>query len=332
VNFVGATARRVLPGLLVAGAGSAAGYGISRLVPGFPWLTASLILGVLVGCLPQVRPSLDGVLKPGLAMSSRRLLRLGIVVLGLQVSLATIARLGWIAIVAIVALVGVSFVLTYWIGRLFRLEGDQAVLLAAGFSICGVSAVGAMSAARGTDPKDAGTPTALVTLYGTLAIVVLPALAGLFGFTDIQFGHWVGASVHDVGQVVATAQTLGASALAAAVVVKLTRVLMLAPMVAITSIATRRRGNAVGKQPAIVPLFILGFIALVLVRTFLPVPDVVLAIAGTVQSILLSMALFAIGASLRLEQLARSGVRGLAAGLVAWVVILALGLCIVWLA
>jgi uncharacterized integral membrane protein (TIGR00698 family) len=300
--------------------------------PWFPWLTASLVLGVIAGSIPPLRRPLDSVFNSGLTVASRRLLRLGIVVLGLQLSLSNIVALGWLTIVAIVAVVGLSFVLTWLISRAFRLEGDQPVLFAAGFSICGVSAVGAMSAARGTDPKDTGTPIALVTLYGTAAIVVLPALAPLLGLDHLQFGHWVGASVHDVGQVVATAQTLGTVALAAAVVVKLTRVLMLAPMVAIASIATRRRGTATGVRPAIVPLFILGFLALVLVRTFVPPPDVVLSVASILQSVLLAMALFAIGASLRLEQLARSGARALGAGLVSWVVLLGLGLGIVWIA
>jgi uncharacterized integral membrane protein (TIGR00698 family) len=323
---------RPLPGLLLAAAGAAAGYGIHALWPWFPWLTASLVFGVVAGCVPPARPSLDGVFKPGLGVASRRLLRLGIVVLGLQLSLSNILALGWLTIVAIVVLVAVSFLVTWLIARAFRLEGDQPVLFAAGFSICGVSAVGAMSAARGSDPRDTGTPVALVTLYGTAAIVVLPALASLLGLDHVQFGHWVGASVHDVGQVVATAQTLGTVALAAAVVVKLTRVLMLAPMVAITSITTRRRGTGTSKQPAIVPLFIVGFLAMVLVRTFLPVPDAVLAVANILQSILLAMALFGIGASLRLEQLARSGVRALGAGLVSWIALLGLGLGIVWIA
>jgi uncharacterized integral membrane protein (TIGR00698 family) len=320
------------PGLILAGLGAAAGYGIHALFPWFPWLTASLAFGVIAACIPPFRPSLDGSFRLGLAIASRRVLRLGIVVLGLQLSLTDILSLGWLTIVAIVVLVAVSFALTWLIARAFRLEGDQAVLFAAGFSICGVSAVGAMSAARGSDPKDQGTPIALVTLYGTAAIVVLPALAPLLGLNHVQFGHWVGASVHDVGQVVATAQTMGAVALAAAVVVKLTRVLMLAPMVAITSIQTRRRGTATGKQPAIVPLFILGFLVLVLVRTFVPLPDVVIQLASILQSILLSMALFGIGASLRLEKLVRSGVRALGAGLASWIVLLGLGLGIVWVA
>jgi uncharacterized integral membrane protein (TIGR00698 family) len=327
----GVTRAPWIPGVALAALGAAAGYGVHLLLPGLPWLTASLILGVIAGCIPPFRPALDSPLKPGLAAASRRLLRIGIVVLGLKLSLADVAALGWLAILLIVALVALSFVITWGIGRLFRLEGDQAVLMAAGFSICGVSAVGAMSAARGSDERDQGTPIALVTLYGTLAIVVLPLLAGALHLTNLQFGHWVGASVHDVGQVVATAQTAGAAALAIAVVVKLTRVLMLAPMVAIASISTRVRGGATAaKRPPVVPLFIVGFVVAVLVRTFVPLPDAVLTAADILQSALLACALFAIGASLRLERLARSGTRAIAAGLVAWVVILGLALIVVY--
>ncbi len=321
------------PGLGLAAVGAAAGFGVHLLVPVIPWLTASIVLGVIVSCITPARPALDGVLKPGLTQASRRVLRIGIVLLGLQLSLFDVAKLGWIAVLAIIALVGVSFVITWAIARALKLPGDEPVMLAAGFSICGVSAVGAMSAARGTDPRDTGTPIALVTLYGTAAIAVLPALAVPLGLDAGAFGHWVGASVHDVGQVVATAGTAGAAALAVAIVVKLTRVLMLAPMVAITSVSTRRRiaaqpaGESDSRpRPPIVPIFIVGFVVLMLVRTFLPVPDAVLAIAATAQSALLAAALFAIGASLRLERLLRSGPRALLAGALSWIAILAMAL------
>ena len=330
-----------LPGVAVSAIGAAAGFGVHAAIPVVPWLTASIVLGVVVGCIRPARPALDGMLKPGLAVASRRLLRLGIVVLGLKLSLVDIAQLGWTAVLAIVALVGAAFVITWGIARALKLPGDEPVLLAAGFSICGVSAVGAMSAARGSDPRDTGTPIALVTLYGTAAIAVLPALALPLGLSAPTFGHWVGASVHDVGQVVATAGTAGAAALGVAIVVKLTRVLMLAPMVAITSVSTRRRmavataastandgssGPTATPRPPIVPLFIAGFVALVLARTLLPIPDAALAAADIVQSALLAAALFAIGASLRLERLLRSGPRALLAGALSWIAILALAL------
>lgn len=313
-------------GIAVAAVGAAAGYGVHALFPVIPWLTAALIIGVIVGSIPALRTRLDGDLKPGLAISSRRLLRLGIVLLGLKLSLGQIADLGWFTILAIVVLVLLSFAVTWGIGKAFGLKGDEPLLLAAGFSICGVSAIGAMSAARGSSSSEAAKPITLVTLYGTAAIVVLPALAPLFGLTPTQYGQWVGASVHDVGQVVATAQSAGVAALAVAVVIKLTRVLMLAPMVAVTAVITRQRGTSTGAKPAIVPLFIVGFVALVLVRTFIPLPDAVLIGADILQSIFLAMALFAIGASLRLEQLAKSGLPALGAGLVSWAAILGLAL------
>jgi uncharacterized membrane protein YadS len=351
--------RQPLPGLGLAAAGALLAWLLHLALPAVPWLTAALVLGVVVGSIPAARPALAGVFKPGLGIAAKRLLRIGIVLLGLSVSLGAIAALGWVAIVAIVVLVLISFAATYGIARAFRLEGDQPILLAAGFSICGVSAIGAVSAARASDSRDTATPTALVTLYGTAAIVVLPALAAVVGLDATQFGYWVGASVHDVGQVVATAQTAGSVALASAVVVKLTRVLTLAPMVAGISLLTRRRlarsrmvgaplarsesggftraesqGDVAGAPspaatsaaPPIVPLFIIGFIALLLVRSFVPVPDAVLDAVQLAQTVLIAMALFAIGASLRLETLTRSGLRALGAGLVSWVVILGLGL------
>ena len=318
-----------LAGVAVALAAAGVAWLIHLALPAIPWLTAGLVLGVIVGCIPPARPVLDGVLKPGLAIASRRLLRIGIVLLGLKLALGDIAALGWVAIVAIAALVVVSFTLTWLIAKLFRLPGDEPVLLAAGFSICGVSAVGAMAAARGSKSSDTGTPIALVTLFGTVAIVVLPALAPLLGLGAVDYGRWVGASVHDVGQVVAAAQIAGPAALAAAIVIKLTRVLMLAPMVAIASISARRNLPDGAPRPAIVPLFIVGFVAAVLARTFLPIPDAALQIADALQSILLAAALFAIGASLRLEKLARSGPRALAAASLSWVVILGLALLLV---
>ena len=183
-----------MPGTGVAALGAAAAFGIHSLLPVVPWLTAALVLGVITGCIPPARRALDGVLRPGLALASRRLLRLGIVVLGLKLSLFDIARLGWVAVLLIIALVVVSFWVTWGIARLLRLPGDEPVLMAAGFSICGVSAIGAMSAARRSDAADSATPTALVTLYGTVAIVVLPALAVPLGLRRRSSGTgWVRA-------------------------------------------------------------------------------------------------------------------------------------------
>jgi uncharacterized membrane protein YadS len=127
----------------------------------------------------------------------------------------------------------------------------------------------------------------------------------------------------------ATAQTAGASALAIAVVVKLTRVVMLAPVVAITSAMVRRGGGDAGARPPLVPLFVVGFLAAVLLRTLVDLPEAVVTAADTVQTVLLGLALVGLGSSVRLERLARTGGRAVLVGLGSWVFVAGLSLLVV---
>jgi len=314
--------RERMPGLGVAAAAAAVAWLAPLAVPAVPLLTIAVAAGIVAGQVPALRPALDGTLRPGLGVSARTLLRAGIVLLGLKLSLADIAGLGWITILTTVAVVVLTFGGTLALGRAMRLPGHEPLLIASGFAICGASAIGAMAATVRARDDEQARPVALVTLCGTLAIAVLPALWHPLGLSATQFGHWVGAGVHDVGQVVATAQIAGASALAVAVVVKLTRVLLLAPMVAIAAGAERRRStDAAGPRPAVVPLFIAGFLAAVLLRTFVPLPEAVLTAADLVQTTLLAMALFALGASIRVAALLHTGWRALVTGLASWVLV-----------
>lgn len=323
--------RRVIPGLAIAAAAYLVATGLAVLVPGIPVLTACVVLGVLFGAAGG---RFRDAAKPGLAIASRRVLRIGIVLLGFSLSLLDVAALGWLVLGLIVAIVAITFALTLGVGRALRLPGDQPLLLAAGFSICGASAIGAMAGVTRSKDSETATPIALVTLCGTLAIAVLPAIAPLLGLEGEAFGAWVGASVHDVGQVVATAQIGGASALAIAVVVKLTRVALLAPVVAVTGVALRGRraeapmtssGPADGAaRPPIVPLFLVGFIAAMVVRTVLPIPAVALDVIASAQHVLLGLALFGLGAAIRIPTLIRTGGRALAVAAISWVAIAAL--------
>ncbi|MQS05530.1 putative sulfate exporter family transporter, partial [Streptomyces sp. OF1] len=219
----------------------AAAYLVHRLLPAVPMLTAAVVLGLLAAHLPSVRRLVRGAARPGLSLAGRRLMRLGIVLLGLKLSLGDVLGIGWAAVAVVLTTVAATFLGTWWLGRRIGLPGDQPLLVAAGYSICGASAVGAVGQARDSDERDAATAATLVTLCGTLAIVALPLLQHPLGLADEAFGRWVGASVHDVGQVVAAAQTAGDAALGEAVVVKLMRVALLAPLVAAVAVAARAR-------------------------------------------------------------------------------------------
>jgi uncharacterized integral membrane protein (TIGR00698 family) len=318
-------------GVCVAGLAGLSAWGVHTLIPAVPLLTAAVVLGILVGQLPVLRPALAGPLAPGLTVASHRLMRLGVVLLGLKLSLVDIAGLGWITITSTVLIVVLTFLGTLWLGRLVGLPGHQPLLIASGFAICGASAIGAIRGVVRARDEETATPVALVTLCGTLAIGVLPLLWHPLGLTDVQFGHWVGAGVHDVGQVVATAQIAGPAALAVAVVVKLTRVLMLAPVVAGVAVYERRRNRetVAAPRPPVVPLFVAGFLALVLVRTLVPLPAGVLEAAELVQTGLLAMALFGLGTAVRLGTLLSTGGRALGVGLASWLLIAVLALAAV---
>ena len=316
-----------LPGVIVAGAATLLSWGIHTFIPGVPLLTLTVALGILVGQVRPLQSAINGPWAAGLSFAAKSLMRVGIVLLGLKLSLIDIAGLGLVGILTTMGVVIFAFLGTLLLGRLFSLPGHQKLLIATGFAICGASAIGAMSGVVRAKKEDTATAVALVTLCGTLAIAILPLLWHPLDMSNLEFGHWIGAGVHDVGQVVATASIAGPAALAVAVVVKLTRVLMLGPIVAIASIIERRKAvtPALGvKRPPLVPLFIAGFIATVLVRTFLPLPAEIISAADTAQTVVLGMALFGLGSAVHLRSLATTGWRALVVGLLGWVLIAAL--------
>ncbi|MBW5425484.1 putative sulfate exporter family transporter, partial [Streptomyces sp. BG9H] len=239
-----------LAGLALATAGVGVAWGVHHLVPGIPMLTAAVVLGIAAAHIPgAAHHFVRGPGKAGLTFAAKRLMRVGVVLLGLKLGLDDVLGLGWASVVMVLGVVAVTFFGTWWLGRRMGLQGDQPLLIATGYSICGASAIGAVSEVSESDERDTATSVALVTLCGTLAIAVLPLLQHPLGLTDAEFGRWVGASVHDVGQVVATAQTAGSGALGDAVLVKLMRVALLAPLVAAValSVRARSRSGAVGR-------------------------------------------------------------------------------------
>jgi uncharacterized integral membrane protein (TIGR00698 family) len=296
--------RAVLAGLAVAAAGLGCAMLAHRVVPAVGVLTWAVTLGVVAANL-NLLPKAGA---QGLGLLTKKMLRVGIVLLGFSVSLQSIAALGLPVVGFVAATLVSTLVFTTWLGRRLGLSPSRALLVGTGFSICGASAIAAMEGTARADEEDVTVSIAMVTLFGTLALVVLPVLAGPLGLTDLQFGVWAGASVHEVGQVVAAASPLGAAVVATAVVVKLTRVVMLAPVVATVSVAQRLRSNGEEEQtgrPPLVPLFVLGFLACAGLRSIGAVDTVALSWISQVQVAALGAALFGMGASVKIPSLLR---------------------------
>lgn len=313
--------------LVVAGVAVAAL--MHQLVPRLALLTAAVLVGLAVGNLAALRSGVPAACQTGTTFAARRLLRVGVVLLGLRLALGDLADLGVPALATILGIVVVTILGIRWLAAALGLSRATGLLLAAGYAICGASAVAAVSASTAHEEEDVANAIAMVTLCGSLAIVVLPLLGGQLGLSPAEFGAWVGASVHDVGQVVAAASTAGPVALDEAVVVKLTRVALLAPLVAVVALTEARRSgrgrsggqDEAGRRPPVVPFFLVAFLMAVVLRSTGWLPEPALEIAELAQTLLLAAALFALGLGVRLDRLVRTGGAAMALGLVAWVLV-----------
>ena len=313
-----------LPGLALCGLGTVLALALGRLLPAVSPLLVAILLGAVLVNLGRVTPGC----RPGLAVASTTFLRAGIAVLGLQVALGDILGLGWPVLVVVVSVVILGIAGTMLVGALLGLGWTQRVLIACGFSVCGAAAVAAVDGVVDAREEEVATAVALVVVFGTLMIPAVPLAAAALGMPEAAAGAWAGGSIHEVAQVVAAGGAIGGSALAVAVTVKLARVLLLVPVVTVLGLQARRRSASVPglRRPPLVPLFIVAFLACVLLRSSGLLAPAVLDGAGVAQTVLLTAAMFALGTGVRVATLREVGARPfvLAAASTVWVAGIAL--------
>ncbi len=317
-----------LPGVGLALAAAGVAVVLNLWVPALSPLLVAIVLGAALSNLAGIAHRAPG-LQPGLAVASKSFLRLGIVALGLQLVLTDIAALGWGVVLGVAGVVAGGIGATLLAGRWLKVAPSQTLLIACGFSICGAAAVAGIDGVlTRRKSEETATAVALVVVFGTVMIGVLPALAGVLGLDSHASGIWAGACIHEVAQVVAAGAIMGAPALKVAVVVKLARVLLLAPVLSVICWRQRREApvSAGAKRPPLVPLFVVGFLAMVLLRSVAVLPAEFLAGAKIVETALLSAAMFALGCSVHWTVVRRAGGRTLALAAVATGVVTLLGL------
>lgn len=316
-----AYSRPLLPGLLVALAVAIVGYIVHRNVD----VLSPHVVAVACGILGATFGRIEEAFKPGLRFCAKKVLRAGIVLLGFRLSLGELGKLGPRALVAVVAVVIATFFGTQWLAHRLGLSRSLGLLMATGYSICGASAIAAVEPFADASEEEVAYSIALVTLCGTLAIVVLPGLGTLLGLTVTEYGAWIGASVHDVGQVVAAASTRGEVSLKVATLVKLTRVALLAPLLAGVALAARRRQGAVAlagaKRPPLLPLFIVLFLAASAITSTGVLTARVLVDIKNAETILLGMGLVGLGSNVDLRKLRAVGGRPLVLALGSWALV-----------
>ena len=296
---------------------------------GIPALSP-LVVAMLLGMALRNLAGTPAAAQAGIGFTLRRVLRFAIVLLGFQLTLEQLRAVGVPGLAVISVTLAATFVFTKWAGRLLGVETRLAELIAAGTSVCGASAVIVTNTVtRGSD-EDVAYAIACVTVFGSLSMIAMPVLGEVLAMAPAHYGIWVGATIHEVAQVVGAGFQHGAEAGQAATVAKLSRVMLLAPLILVLGAMARRGGKAAhGAAPT--PWFVLGFIGVVLLNSAFPLPEALHGEVVGLTSFLLTMALAAMGLETNIRKLRAKGIRPLALGALAWLFISALGLGLVGL-
>jgi len=312
----------LLPGLALGGAVTAAAFLLRSLeLPGLTRISP-LMLAIMIGMLVRNTLGRPEAARAGLAFSLRGPLRLGIILLGLQVTLAEILGIGWSGLLILAFALLSTYLFTLWLGGRLGVAPGLATLIAAGTGVCGASAIVAANTVVRDGDESVAYALATVTLFGTIAMFSYPLIGAALHMPTEVYGLWSGASVHEVAQVVAAGFARGQAEGEFATVAKLARVLMLAPLVIGMGLWAARQtqgGSRTGSPP--IPWFVFGFLALVLLGDTGWIDPQLRLYANLATQILLTFALAAVGLETDIRRLIAQGWQPLLLGALATVYI-----------
>ncbi len=248
------------PGLLLAGVIAAAATYLSE-HHGGPAMLFALLIGMAFNHLSE-----NEKMAAGIAAASQFVLRLGVALLGVRITFAEIGGLGAQTFALVIAGVAVALIAGTLVARLFGLPRDHAILSAGAVAICGASAALAIASVlprKAESERNTILTVAGVTTLSTVAMVLYPVIASAIGLDDKKAGVFIGATVHDVAQVIGAGYTVSDAAGETGAVVKLLRVSCLLPVIVILGMIFRGSHDPNAKKPPLIPWFLLAFAGLV---------------------------------------------------------------------
>jgi uncharacterized integral membrane protein (TIGR00698 family) len=305
----------LLPGLALTALIAAAAYALARL-PGIGILGPlglALVLGLLLGSTIPLQAGL----RPGVNFAARTLLRVGIVLLGVRLNLALLVSAGPGVLLLDLLIVVAGVACIERLGKALGLTRGLRLAIAFGSSICGSSAIAAAAPVVGADEDEVSIAIGVASLYGLLGLLGYSIATALVAIPDQRFGLLAGATLYDVGQVLAAGSAHSPAALDTATLTKLTRVALLAPALLVVSaaLALRPRGKALpGKRAALFPGFIAGFLLVGVASSAGLIPAALKAPAETASHLAMALAMAGIGLGVDLTAIRRVGVKAAALG------------------
>ncbi|SMG06151.1 YeiH family protein [Paraburkholderia susongensis] len=311
-----------------------------------------LIVGIVAGAIygNALRDGMPASWAAGVNFSARKLLRIAVAFFGLRVSLQEIAQVGLPGLTQSVLIVVSTLVIGTWAGmKIMKLDRDTALLTAAGSAICGAAAVLAFESTLQSKPHKSAMAVGSVVLFGTLSMFLYPVLfkAGWLHLDTVGAGLFFGGTIHEVAQVVGAASNVSPEATHIATIVKMTRVMLLVPVLLVVGLWVNRtaRSNAAAQasrdgaasdaashapRKLAIPWFALGFLACVVINSLHVLPESATSTLNLLDTFALTMAMTALGIETRISQIREAGPRALSTGLILYVWLIAGGLGITW--
>lgn len=294
------------------------------------------VFGILFGMiLIMIFPNLQSKrLESGIKYTSKKLLQYSIILLGFEMNLFNIIRVGGQSLLVMLFTLSAAFLVAYFVGKALHLKGKMTILIGVGTSICGGSAIAATAPVIRAEDEDVAHAISTIFLFNIIAVFLFPPLGHLMGMSDMGFGMWAGTAINDTSSVVAAGVSWSSAvgnnvALEFATIVKLTRTLMIVPITLVLAIFTSaqlKKGstgdthNAVSdfKFAKVFPWFVLGFIATAILNTFSGLPLALSQNFVVLGKFIIVMAMVAIGLNTNLKKLVSNGYKPIFLGLCCW--------------
>lgn len=293
---------------------------IAKLATSLPYISliGPLVFAILIGMLWNTFFSVPTEWATGISFSSKKLLRAGIILLGMRLNLGDIVSAGWPAFLLAAGSVLIGIIAVYGIARAIGADKTISFLTACGTGICGAAAIVAVSSQVKAKPEQTAVSVAIIAILGTLFTFMYTLLYPVIGLSSEAFGVFAGGTLHEIAHVVAAADAAGAEALDFALVVKLTRVMLLVFVAAGVGFWMSRMDKQSGEKFSLrtlpIPWFIFGFLAVSAFYSTGIVPETIASLFVTLAYLLMAMAMAGLGLDVKFEAFRRAGMKPFVAG------------------
>ena len=337
--------KKMIAGLLTCFIIAIPAWLLGKAVPVIGGPVFGILFGMLLAFLKRPEK-----LESGIKYTSKAILQYSIILLGFEMNLFNVLKVGSQSLLVMVFTLSASFLTAFFVGKALKIDGKTTTLIGVGTSICGGSAIAATAPVIRAKDEDVAQAISTIFLFNIIAVFIFPPLGHLIGLTDTGFGMWAGTAINDTSSVVAAGASWSSAAgnntaLAFATIVKLTRTLMIVPITLVLAIYTTRkirRENAVagsdgnlsgdGKSnysiAKIFPWFVLGFVLTAILNTFLPIPAGVSSTLVQIGKFMIVMAMSAIGLNTNLKKLLTNGLKPICLGLCCWFMVAVVSLLV----